>query len=56
MWVIEVIGALDVVSLRKKLVEISRKHAKKDVRELAAEIAEEFNEGLIEEEPMPKKR
>ncbi len=39
MWVIEVIGALEIVSLKKKLIEISKKHPKKDVKDLAAEIA-----------------
>ena len=44
MWVVEVIGQLEVVALRGKLLEMSGKHPKKDVREIAAEIAEELGE------------
>lgn len=40
MFVIEVIGALGMHSLKKKLQEISKKNAKICVKELAAEIAE----------------
>jgi hypothetical protein len=36
MFVIEVIGALEMSSLKGKLLEISKKHPKKDVKELAA--------------------
>lgn len=36
MFVIEVIGALGINSLRGKLIELTKKHPKKDVKELAA--------------------
>jgi hypothetical protein len=39
MFAIEVIGALEMVSLKAKLIDLSKKHPKKDVKELAAEIA-----------------
>lgn len=42
MYVIEVIGVLDMKSLQDVLVNLSKKHQKKCVRELAAEIAEEL--------------
>lgn len=42
MWAIEVIGALELTPLKKKLQDIARKHPKQDVRELAAEIADEL--------------
>jgi hypothetical protein len=44
MWAIEVIGALEVTTLRGKLVDMSKRHPKIEVRELAAEIAEELKE------------
>lgn len=42
MYVIEVIGVLHVKRLYEKLIEISKKHQKKCVRDLAGEIAEEL--------------
>lgn len=44
MFVIEVIGALRMQSLRKKLVDLSKKHPKAAVKELAAEIAHEMED------------
>ena len=43
MFVIEVIGALQIDSLKGRLFEIAKKHPKKDVKEVAAEIAEELS-------------
>lgn len=39
MYVIEVIGVLNVTQLKGVLITLSKKHQKKCVRELAAEIA-----------------
>lgn len=57
MWVIEVIGALELLPLKKKLQDTARKHPKKDVRELAAEIADELGDYPVEkkEERVPVK-